>query len=45
MARAWTLQGDKQVKKFGKAKASWYVGCIRPRRQTPVQELRPRPGR
>jgi integrase len=30
MARAWTFQFDAQVKKLGKAKASWYVGWYDP---------------
>jgi integrase len=30
MPRAWTYQDDKQVKKLGKAKASWYVGWYDP---------------
>jgi integrase len=30
MPSAWTYQDDKQVKKHGKAKASWYVGWIDP---------------
>jgi integrase len=30
MATAWTFQDDKQVKKHGEHKASWYVGWIDP---------------
>jgi integrase len=30
MPSAWTYQDDKQVKKHGEAKASWYVGWIDP---------------
>jgi integrase len=30
MPTAWTYQDDKQVKKHGEAKASWYVGWIDP---------------
>src|SRR5689334_3860260 len=28
--KAWVFQDDKQVKKLGEAKASWYVGWIDP---------------
>jgi hypothetical protein len=30
MSSAWTYQDDKQVKKHGTDKASWYVGWIDP---------------
>jgi hypothetical protein len=30
MAKAWIYQDDKQVKKYGDDKASWYVGWIDP---------------
>lgn len=30
MSRVWTFQDDKQVKKYGEARASWYVGWFDP---------------
>src|SRR5262249_10784423 len=30
MSKAWVYQDDKQVKKVGEAKASWYVGWLDP---------------
>ena len=30
MSRAWVYQDDKQVKKVGAARASWYAGWLDP---------------